>query len=85
MQGAGGVAAAGTTPMDVVKTRLQTQGVVKGQTPVYTSAFSAVSRVYAEEGVAAFGRGMLPRLALHIPASAISWTTYELVKGFLST
>jgi len=76
--------------MDVVKTRLQTQGsmAAMGKEVVtsvkYTGALNAVSRIYAEEGIMAFTRGLAPRLALHMPASAISWTTYELVKAFLA-
>jgi len=88
--GAGAVAAAVTTPMDVVKTRLQTQDflVVKNSKNVptkYTGAVDAVLRIYREEGLNAFAKGLKPRLALHMPAAAISWTVYEMVKKLISS
>ena len=49
----------------------------------YAGALDAVARIYAEEGAGAFARGLGPRLALHIPAAAISWTTYEVMKNLL--
>ena len=39
---------------------------------------------YAEDGVRGYFRGIKPRLALHTPAVAISWTTYELFKRLLT-
>jgi hypothetical protein len=32
----------------------------------------------------AFTRGMVPRMLLHAPAVAISWTTYETMKNLLT-
>ena len=37
-----------------------------------------------EEGFAAFFKGVRARVAIHAPSQAISWSTYELVKGYLS-
>jgi len=88
--GAGGMAAAITTPLDVVKTRLQTQDVLTGDLKSsnnivrYKGAFDTVRRILAEEGAKAFFKGLKPRLALHMPAAAISWTTYEMMKTLLS-
>jgi solute carrier family 25 (mitochondrial iron transporter), member 28/37 len=130
---AGSVAAAVTTPLDVIKTRLQTQHFepcpsnivgtsgVAVDAPVGTSTLSVrdmvsgkgissgrgsssgsgsnaannplrtysglvdvARRIYAEEGIASFARGMGPRMLSHAPAVAISWTTYECMKSLLS-
>lgn len=40
-------------------------------------------QIYAAEGVVGFFRGVGPRLMVHTPSVAISWTTYETVKGLL--
>lgn len=39
--------------------------------------------IYIKEGPAAFFRGMIPRMLVHAPSVAISWTAYETMKSFL--
>ena len=78
---AGGVAAAVTAPLDLVKTRLQTQGDAGVR---YTGALDAVRRIHLEEGLGAFSRGVVPRVLFHIPSMAICWTTYETCKHLLA-
>jgi solute carrier family 25 iron transporter 28/37 len=102
---AGLVASALTTPLDRVKTALQTQAYVppcwkqqQQQLEVAVASTSdscplqqlrhknwieAARHLYATEGARAFTRGMLPRMAQHVPAVAISWTTYEAAKQYL--
>lgn len=46
--------------------------------------FLQVRQINAVEGVGGFFRGALPRLLVHMPSVAISWTTYETVKVWLS-
>lgn len=115
----GAIAGAVTTPLDVIKTRIQTRDM----TPVviserfsnrgaitsleasflrntqsklnpatvfhtrsgfiYLSAWETFRKILSEEGVAAFGRGMLPRILVHAPSVAISWTAYEFTKSLL--
>ena len=77
---AGGCAASVTTPLDVVKTRLQTQGATNQR---YSGALDAVQTMHRKEGMSAFVRGMGPRVMFHIPSMAICWTTYESVKYIL--
>jgi|EP01047_Picozoa_sp_COSAG01_P058165 solute carrier family 25 iron transporter 28/37 len=77
---AGGCAASFTTPLDVVKTRLQTQGATNQR---YSGALDAVETIYRQEGLSAFGRGMGPRVLFHVPSMAICWTTYESFKYLL--
>jgi hypothetical protein len=50
----------------------------------YHGIVDAAKHIYTTEGVAGFFRGMGPRLMVHMPSVAISWTTYETVKGLLT-
>lgn len=72
---AGAAAAAVTTPLDVVKTRLQTQGEVGARR--YGGMRDALLAVAREEGARGLARGMVPRVLFHAPAAAVCWTTYE--------
>jgi solute carrier family 25 iron transporter 28/37 len=93
---AGCLAATVTTPLDRIKTSLQTQQLVPAchgsqpNCPVLSSEsvklsswHSTVQHIYHTEGVRGFFRGMVPRLLSHTPAAAISWTTYETAKHYL--
>ena len=51
----------------------------------YKSAVQVVRHIIREEGYMGFLRGLTPRMLLHAPAVAISWTTYETVKSILSS
>jgi len=81
---AGGIAGALTTPFDVIKTRLQTEGV---HSPKRSGGSSAVlptmRRIVKEEGWNALWRGLKPRVMFHVPAAAVCWGTYETIKAFL--
>lgn len=56
------------------RTRLRYKGIV-----------DAARQIHAAEGYAGFFRGVVPRLLVHTPSVAISWTTYETVKELLRT
>jgi solute carrier family 25 (mitochondrial S-adenosylmethionine transporter), member 26 len=58
---AGAVTAFATTPLDVIKTRLMTQGSSKSA-GMYKNAFDCAIRVYREEGAKALFRGWEPRV-----------------------
>ncbi|CRG99259.1 mitochondrial carrier protein, putative [Plasmodium relictum] len=74
----GGIAAILTNPFDVIKTRIQTECFnTKG-----FHFFKVVSNLYYKEGLGSFFKGSLARMALCIPASAISWGSYETMKRF---
>jgi len=92
----GSLAAAVTTPLDVIKTRLQTQGMTRAKTSTgelhaapqkfkvrYQGFSDAFRAVYRAEGVQGFFRGMGPRMLQTGPSCALSWCAYESAKRAL--
>ncbi len=96
---AGLLAAAITTPLDRIKTYLQTQQLTPAclvgsapsehchmkasGRPFVAGWRQAAMRIYKTEGAVGFFRGITPRILSHTPAVAISWTTYETAKQYL--
>jgi solute carrier family 25 (mitochondrial iron transporter), member 28/37 len=82
--GAGAGASGGlvSNPFDVIKTRLQTQGVHSGSKR-YRGALHVASDVWKNEGPLAFFRGTTARVLYFVPSAAICWTIYELSKKLL--
>jgi solute carrier family 25 iron transporter 28/37 len=90
----GALAALVTQPLDVVKTRLQTQDCLARSTssladgevrrPRYKGFVGTLNSVVREEGFKALYRGVLPRTLYTMPAAAICWGTYESVKSCLA-
>ncbi|XP_057842955.1 uncharacterized protein LOC131052333 [Cryptomeria japonica] len=80
---AGALASAITTPFDVVKTRLQCQGVCGADKFTSSSIGNVVQTIVSKEGPTALLRGLKPRMLFHAPAAAICWSTYEASKNFL--
>lgn len=79
---AGALAAAVTTPLDVVKTQLQCQGVC-GCDRFKTGSIGDVFRtILRKDGYRGLLRGWVPRMLFHAPAAAICWSTYEAGKTF---
>lgn len=81
---AGGSAAAVTNPLDVVKTRLQLEGVNTATRYESTSFISVTKRILREEGSRGLWGGVKPRVLFHAPAAAVSWGVYETMKRLLS-
>eukprot|EP00698_Gefionella_okellyi_P001367 TRINITY_DN11311_c0_g1_i1.p2 TRINITY_DN11311_c0_g1~~TRINITY_DN11311_c0_g1_i1.p2 ORF type:complete len:293 (-),score=73.74 TRINITY_DN11311_c0_g1_i1:1361-2239(-) len=77
---AGGCAAALTTPLDVAKTRLQTQSEHGRQ---YHGMLQTLKLIAEQEGAIALMRGLVPRVLFAAPSGAICWVTYEWVKSFM--
>ena len=87
---AGALAAAVTTPMDVLKTRLQT---LEGQ-PVHSccaagkpagpppGGLELLRDIYRTEGLRGLFAGIVPRVARAAPACAVVLSTYELLKSW---
>lgn len=74
---AGGVAGMITTPIDVVKTTLQTRNIHKTKISGFCCA---TSYVWRSHGFTGFWRGVIPRTLSHMPASALCWLVYEHIK-----
>ena len=71
---AGGVAAAVTTPLDVIKTLLQTRGTASD--PEIRRArglMAAATIIKQKDGYSGFFRGLRPRIITTMPSTAICW------------
>ncbi|OQO01596.1 hypothetical protein B0A48_12632 [Cryoendolithus antarcticus] len=80
---AGGVAAAATTPLDVVKTLLQTRGSsTEAEIRHARGLSSAAGIIWRREGAKGFFRGMKARVVTAAPSTAICWSAYEVAKAY---
>lgn len=80
---AGGVAAAATTPLDVIKTLLQTRGGASDvEIRQARGLFPAAGIIWRREGAKGFFRGMNARVVTAAPSTAICWSAYELAKAY---
>jgi solute carrier family 25 iron transporter 28/37 len=71
---AGAIAAGITTPLDVIKTLLQTRGLSK-QTEIKNvrGLFNAAAIIKRRCGWSGFFRGLKPRIITTMPSTAICW------------
>lgn len=82
---AGAIASSVTTPLDVIKTLLQTRGSSNDPQVRHAKGFWDAAKIIGERhGYQGFFRGFKPRVLTHIPSTAISWSVYEYFKWFLS-
>ncbi|KAI1986907.1 Fe(2+) transporter [Ophidiomyces ophidiicola] len=80
---AGAVAAAVTTPLDVIKTVLQTRGLAEdAEARTSRGLFNAAALIKKQYGWSGFFRGMRPRIIATMPSTAICWTSYEMAKAY---
>lgn len=80
---AGGVAAAATTPLDVIKTLLQTRGSSTDAEIRSARGFMDAARIIGRrEGSKGFFRGMKARVVTAAPSTAICWSAYEVAKAY---
>ncbi|KAG6483407.1 mitochondrial succinate-fumarate transporter 1-like [Zingiber officinale] len=70
-----------TGPFDVVKTRLMAQSKSGGEVK-YKGMVHAIRTIFAEEGLHALWKGLLPRLMRIPPGQAIMWAVADQVTGF---
>ncbi|XP_035674964.1 mitoferrin-2-like [Branchiostoma floridae] len=82
---AGAVAAAITTPLDVCKTLLNTQEKrVRNKKAAISGMVDAFRTVYRVGGFFAYFKGVRARVVFQMPATAISWSVYELFKHLIT-
>ncbi|OBT47979.1 hypothetical protein VE00_01686 [Pseudogymnoascus sp. WSF 3629] len=80
---AGGFAAALTTPMDVVKTMLQTRGSASDAALRNVNGFvEGCKLLHEREGYRGFFKGVKPRVITTMPSTAICWSGYEACKAY---
>ncbi|KAJ5679710.1 hypothetical protein N7462_007954 [Penicillium macrosclerotiorum] len=80
---AGAFAAGITTPLDVVKTLLQTRGLAESEEiRSARGLFNAAAIIKRQFGWSGFLRGMRPRIISTMPSTAICWTSYEMAKAY---
>lgn len=72
----GTIAAIVTTPIDVIKTQIQSSTTEKKR------IIQTAKEIYKQDGILGFARGLTPRIAKVAPACAIMITSYEFCKRF---
>ncbi|XP_028753756.1 mitochondrial substrate carrier family protein E-like [Neltuma alba] len=73
---AGGLSAYLTTPLDVIKTRLQ----VQGSAIRYSGWLDAIRNIWAMEGMKGMFKGSVPRITWYVPASALTFMAVEFLR-----
>jgi len=80
---AGAFAAGITTPLDVIKTLLQTRGMSQqDEIRNVRGLFHAATIIKKEFGWSGFMRGWRPRIITTMPSTAICWSSYEMAKAY---
>lgn len=69
-------------PLNVLRTRLQTQGTAM-HPPTYTGIMDVAVKTVRNEGVRGLYKGLTPNLLKVAPALSITWVCYENMKTFL--
>lgn len=83
---AGICGAVAATPLDVVKTRMMNQQVLKNNANrdyIYKNSFDCISKTVKNEGVLALYKGFLPSYLRIGPWTMIFFLTYEKCKDFI--
>ena len=83
--GAGALAAAITTPLDVAKTLLNTHEQRRFETKErrIRGMLSALVKIYKVKGFTGYFRGINARVIYQVPSTAICWSVYEFFKHSL--
>jgi solute carrier family 25 phosphate transporter 23/24/25/41 len=79
---AGAAAQTSAHPLDVIRKRLQIQGI-NGNPVLYKGTISAFSGVCSKEGPGALYKGLGPACVATIPGTGIAYITYEFMKQYL--
>ncbi|KAF9165095.1 hypothetical protein BGX21_001606 [Mortierella sp. AD011] len=82
--GAGLVASVVTCPLDVVKTRLQNQGLLVPTGKSYKGTAGTLTKIWSEEGIRGLYRGLGPTIFGYLPTWAIYFTAYDYFKDLVA-
>ena len=67
-------------PLQLVRTRLQAQGLQLKGMPQYSGITDCVRKTVAQDGPLGLYRGIMPNMCKALPAISISYAVYETVK-----
>ena len=67
-------------PFDVVKVRLQTQGAVSLTETLYNGPIDCIRKIYAEEGMVTFWKGVTPSLGSALIENSVLFTANGIVR-----
>ncbi|KAI9797889.1 MAG: asparaginyl-tRNA synthetase [Piccolia ochrophora] len=82
---AGAFAAGITTPLDVIKTLLQTRGTARDEEIRGAKGlWEAAGIIHRRQGMMGFFRGLKPRVITTMPSTAICWSSYEMAKAYFT-
>eukprot|EP00554_Chaetoceros_debilis_P001086 CAMPEP_0194087808 /NCGR_PEP_ID=MMETSP0149-20130528/26612_1 /TAXON_ID=122233 /ORGANISM="Chaetoceros debilis, Strain MM31A-1" /LENGTH=438 /DNA_ID=CAMNT_0038771285 /DNA_START=314 /DNA_END=1630 /DNA_ORIENTATION=+ len=79
---AGAAAQTSAHPLDVIRKRLQVQGI-NGNPVLYKSTIDCLRGITSKEGGGALYKGLGPACVATIPGTGIAYITYEFMKKFL--
>ncbi|KAI9761023.1 MAG: hypothetical protein M4579_001286 [Chaenotheca gracillima] len=79
----GALGASVVYPLNLLRTRLQTQGTAV-HPPTYTGIMDVTRKTFKGEGFRGFFRGITPNLLKVVPAVSITYVTYENSKALLN-
>lgn len=78
----GALGASAVYPLNVLRTRLQTQGTAM-HPPTYTGIVDVARKTIRNEGIRGLYKGLTPNLLKVAPALSITWVSYENMKKLL--
>ncbi|KAK6456811.1 mitochondrial carrier protein [Scheffersomyces xylosifermentans] len=70
----------GIYPVDVIKSKLQTDSLSK---PVYKGSIDVVKKVFASSGIKGFYRGFIPTILRAAPANGATFAVFEITMRYL--
>eukprot|EP00742_Colponemidia_sp_Colp-10_P008613 GILJ01009340.1.p1 GENE.GILJ01009340.1~~GILJ01009340.1.p1 ORF type:complete len:299 (+),score=33.48 GILJ01009340.1:41-898(+) len=72
-----------THPADVVKTRVQLQRPLEGGALYYNGTLDAIKKIWRDEGIHGFYKGVTARALRKAGQAAVSWTLFEDIVKFV--